>query len=85
MPVPPWTTSCIIWFSSAAVCGLITRPSICGVVLVTVEPSGATIFCTRYGFGSTPLFAIVAATSAIWSGVASMLYCPNASRPESTC
>ena len=47
VPVPAWTTSCIIWLSSAAVCGLITRPSICGVVLVTVEPSAATIFCTR--------------------------------------
>src|SRR5690242_18131985 len=81
--VPPWTTSCIIWFSSAAVCGLTAWPRVCGVVFVTVDPSAATTFCTRYGFGRTPLLAIVAPTSAIWSGVASMLYCPNASRPES--
>ena len=53
------------------------------VVEATVEPSAATIFCTRYGFGWTPLSAIVAATSAICSGVASMLNWPNASRPES--
>src|SRR4051812_42601286 len=81
--VPACTTSCISWFSSAAVEGLIGWPSFCGAVFVTVEPSAATTFCTRYGLGTTPLLAIVAPTIAIWSGVASMLNCPNASRPWS--
>ena len=44
VPVPPWTTSCIIWVSSAAVSGLIARPSVRGVVFLTVEPLGAMIF-----------------------------------------
>ena len=47
VPVPPVTTACIIIASApAAVCGLIARPSICGVVRVTIEPSGATIRST---------------------------------------
>ena len=36
--VPPCTTSRIIWFSWAAVSGLMARASVCGLVFVTVEP-----------------------------------------------
>ena len=84
MPVPPWTTETIIAFSSAAVFGLIARPSISDFVSFTIEPSGPTIRWTTYGRGTTPLFAIVDATIAIWSGVTSIRSCPNASRPAST-
>src|SRR5579859_6283080 len=84
VPVPPWTTETIIWFSSAALCGLIARPRFDGVVALIVDPSGATIFWTRYGFGTMPPLATVAATIAIWRGVATMLNWPNASRPGST-
>ena len=85
LPVPPSVTATIICVSVAAVSGLdraaeVRRAS----SLRTVEPSCATIFCTTYGFGTTPPFAIVEATIAIWSGVTSIRSCPNASRPGST-
>src|SRR5579871_7074250 len=82
--VPPWTTSCIIWVSSAAVFALMGRCQVLGEVALTSEPSGAVIFWTRYGVGSLPWFAMVEATSAICSGVTSILYWPNARRPTST-
>ena len=40
VPVPPWTTASIICVQLGAVCGLIARPSLCGFVSRTVEPSG---------------------------------------------
>ena len=46
VPVPPVTTDCIIRFSSWAVCGLIARLSIFGVVRVTREPFGCSIRST---------------------------------------
>ena len=47
-------------------------------------PDGLTSAVTRRGRGSTPPFATVAATSAIWSGVTSTSPCPYAALASST-
>ena len=60
------------------------RLSASGWSFTTVLPLGEVIFSTSCGFIRTPLFATVAATIAIWSGVTPRRSCPNASRPGST-
>ena len=80
-PRPP---SFIIARHRLAVSGLTARPSSCGLVRTTTEPSGATIRSTTYGSITTPSLAIAAATIAICSGVTSSRSWPKANRPGST-
>ena len=50
--------------TSWAVCGLTAWPSERGSVVAMTAPSGERMWSTRYGFITTPLLAMVAATTA---------------------
>ena len=84
MPVPPSTVSRIIDAIVAAVRAETARPSSSGFGRTTIEPFGETIRSITCGSITRPLFAIPAATIAIWSGVTSRRSWPNAKRPAST-
>ncbi len=83
VPVPALTTPCIAVFSSSAVCLLITVDCSLGSIRLVSRPSGSTTLSQICGFISTPPLATVAATSAIWRGVASSRSWPIATRPMS--
>src|SRR5207244_10514909 len=54
VPVPPVTTACIIWFSTAAVPGFMARWYFRGCVRVTMPPPGAVTRPTTYGRMTKP-------------------------------
>src|SRR4051812_23167561 len=75
-PVPARTTSVISSRMSAAVDGRITWRAGRGPKAETVAPPESVVRSTRYGGRACPPLATAAATLAICSGVARVLYCP---------
>ena len=83
VPVPCSTTLRIMAVSLDAVSSDITRSASSGSGSSITRPSGSRTCATSRGSIRMPPFAIVCATVAICSGVASSLSCPIAMRPTS--